>query len=326
MDLDDIETFVGFYSADGFWVGESIDLIDSRAATRLAGIVPEIVVQISEEKFKAAVCVDGLILLRIEHLANTVPNAGDALQFNESVKWWDEHLDYANALLLCLESESIKCPRSSEALASAVTIDETCRVGFVDGCAVNRNQSRGRSMVSLNFELALWIAGGRKGPEPWRATTDGLALAVVSQEAIRSALKQFKLIVENAELVKWLSFMAKAKSAYQNNDYRVSFTLLWFVIESAAKSLWIGLSRSEKRNPTMDAITRELHKRNLISNETRDLVDRLRKGIRNRLMHEPASTVCLPEDCQSAARAAIDLAVRNPEIGLVQRWGTGVAF
>jgi len=109
-----VETYVGFHVQDGFWVGERLDLQDPELATRLKGIVPEITVYSATERFKALVCIDGLILLRVQHLAGSVPNMADPAEFDASVLWWREHLDYANTFQVCLESESSKCGGSSE--------------------------------------------------------------------------------------------------------------------------------------------------------------------------------------------------------------------
>lgn len=76
LDFQDnwVEDFIGFYSAEGFWVDERIDLFDEENSRRLVGIVPEISVRMDSEKFSAAVCVDGLMLLRIKHLAANMPS------------------------------------------------------------------------------------------------------------------------------------------------------------------------------------------------------------------------------------------------------------
>ncbi|MBB6186661.1 hypothetical protein [Rhodanobacter sp. MP7CTX1] len=53
--LKQMETFVGFYTSEGFWVDEAIDPYNFQSAHRLAGIIPEIAVQTVNDTFKALV-------------------------------------------------------------------------------------------------------------------------------------------------------------------------------------------------------------------------------------------------------------------------------
>lgn len=327
MDLvDRSEKFIGFYSADGFWVGEAIDYQDPDKSRKLTGIIPEIAIEFRCEEFGIAVCVDGLMLLRVEHLAQAVPQVGDPQQFAASLQWWDEHLDYANVLQLALESESIKCNISSEVTGTAVAISDTCRVGFLDGIAVNWNHDNQRSLVAARHEILVWLVNGQKGPPPHAVSSAWKPWAVVTSDAVRSAIGTFKLISYDKDLVKRLSFLAKAKASFAKNDYRVAFTLLWFVIESAAKALITNGANVSIQRLSMKAVGDELRSKSLISDEIFELLKVLRSDIRNRLVHEPGTTFCLPEHCLAAAKLAIDLAVRNPAIDLRLNWESGVQY
>jgi hypothetical protein len=324
--IDDSEKFIGFYSADGYWVDEVINLRDRESSAKMIGIVPQIVAWEENDQFKAAVCVDGLMLLRMEHLADTAPNIGNAGTFNESIAWLDELFDYANVMQLCIESESIKCGKSADVQAVAVLNSETCTVGFINGQPVNRAHQSNRSISCARYEVASWIALGMKGAAPLEATSSGWASwQVISKDAVEGALKKFRDVSKDADMVKWLSFMAKAKTAFANNDYRVSLTLLWFVIESAAKMLWREQGNEVDRNTHMASITKGLQECGKISEDLLNRLDRTR-AIRNKLVHEPGSTFVLPKQCMEAAGVAMDLAVRDPALGFVLKWGSSARF
>jgi hypothetical protein len=326
MMVDDSEKFIGFYSADGFWVDEVIDFRDRQSSAKMIGIVPQIVAWKESEWFKAAVCVDGLMLLRMKHLADTAPDMGNAGTFKESVAWLDELFDYANVLQLCIESESIRCGKSAEVLAAAVLNSETCTVGFINDQPVNRAHQSNRSLSCARYEVASWIARGMEGPAPLEATSSGWATwQVIFKDAVFAALNKFTDVSKDPVLVKWLSFMAKAKTAYSNNDYRVSFTLLWFVIESTAKLLWSAQQPQTSGHAIMASITKGLKERGKINQDLLDRLDRTR-DLRNKLLHEPGLTIVLSEDCMRAAGAAMDLVGCYQSVGFVLKWESNVRF
>ncbi|MEN5264738.1 hypothetical protein [Stenotrophomonas sp. TWI587] len=102
-------TFIGFYMGEGFWVDRPIDFNDPQHDHRLSGIIPAIIMSYRDDAFELHACVDGLLLLRINHLATAVPDMSNPSLLETSVLWWREHLDFANALQLLIESESRKC-------------------------------------------------------------------------------------------------------------------------------------------------------------------------------------------------------------------------
>jgi hypothetical protein len=324
--IDDSEKFLGFYSADGYWVDKQIDLLDRESSAKLIGIVPEIVAWEENDRFKAAVCVNGLMLLRMKHLADTTPKIGNAGTFNESVEWLDELFDYANVMQLCIESESIKCGKSAEVMAVAVLNSETCTVGFIDGQPVNRSHESSRSLSCARYEMASWVARGMEGPAPLEATsTAWTTWQVVSKDAVEAALKKFSEVSKGADMVKWLSFFAKAKTAFANNDYRVSLTLLWFVIESASKKIWREQDREVDRNTSMANITQGLQELGEFNEYMVQRLDRTR-AIRNKLVHEPGSTWVLPAQCMEAAGVVIDLIERDQAFGFKFKWESSARF
>jgi hypothetical protein len=326
MTVDHIETFLGFYPADGFWVGKRIDLWNPECGSSLEGIVPKIVVWSETERFKVAVCVDGLMLLRMKHLEAVVPDVGDPRLFNESVAWLNELFDYANALQLCIESESIKCGNSSDVSAVAVINAETCRVGFSDGKPVNRTYENKRSLMSARSEAIMWVLREKDGPAPLEAILPGWSpWQVVSKEAIELAICRFAQVVVDTDLVKWLSFMAKAKTAYAKNDYAVAFMLLWFVIESATKTIWSAQSGRRDSERSMFEIAKELQTQGVIDADTAERISKVRQ-VRNKLMHEPGKVICLPQDCVDAAVIAIRLATRNSTGNFSFKWESSASF
>ncbi len=319
--------FVGSYTDGGFWVDEAIDPWDDENSRKLVGIIPDPVARLDGERCRAFVCVDGLMLLHVKHLEQSRPDMGDPSTFEDAVNWWNEHLDYANALQLCMESESIKPGIGAEVVAAAVTHFDTCRVGFIGDEAVNRNHTSRRSIVDARSETARWIAMGRQGPAPLDAISSGWATwRVISKDVVLAALRRFDVVSRCPDLVQHLSFIAKAKSAYMKNDYKVAFTLLWFVIESSAKSLAPALKSRAGKFPSMSDVLRRLRADGLINEDLFDLIDTLRNEVRNRLIHEPGSTVCLPKHCMMAAKAAIDLAARGAGLDLILKWETGSEF
>lgn len=321
-----VETYVGFHVHDGFWVDERLDLRNPEQADRLRGIVPEIAVSSAKERFKAIVCIDGLILLRMQHLAGAVPNMANPAEFDASVLWWREHLDYANTLQVFLESESIKCDRSSDLELAALSLSDTCRVGFRQLCAVNRVADRGRSFMDVRSATVQWIASGMtdalpvdiRDPEwgPWRC---------VSRDAISRALHRFETAVADPDRVRWLSFVAQAKTAFFQGNFMVSCILLWFVIESALNAWHAEQFPQRAAPPSVAATIKQLMAVGVLTPQFGADLTALRQ-LRNRLMHEPGSTQCLPSNCVLAAQAATDLAARGTDLDLVLRWEASAQF
>lgn len=321
---DGIEDFIGFYDEKGFWVEEWIDFDDQVERKKLRGIIPEPVIWHHAEKFTAAVCIDGMMLLRMTELAKTRPPICDPDQINQAVQWWDEHMDYANVMQLFIESESIKCLDSGEISFSAVSIANTCRVGFRGGIPVRKSHSNNISLMAARC-TSLAMDGARVAHHDigtWSNFTK------VKKATISTALQQFETAVDDPVLIKRLAFIARAKSAYQNHDFRGSFTMLWFVIESVAKELWLLKAKGKNtKKPTMYEILIDLEKDSIISSAQYGAIDDLRDRVRNVLMHQPVTAICLPDDCFKAADSAMQLLrnkVTTPDITL--KWNFGVQF
>lgn len=149
----------------------------------------------------------------------------------------------------------------------------------------------------------------------------------MSERSIITALDKFEKAVADPCLVQQLSFIAKAKTAYARNDFPVAFTLLWFVIESAAKEILANsLGSKGESHKRANSVFLDLKAECLISEEQFERLDDLRRRVRNKLMHESGSAACLPSDCVAASQAALDLAVRDPSFGITVKWSSGVEF
>lgn len=324
--LERMDFYLGFYCAQPFWVGRRIDIYDAAQAQCLRGIIPEVAVELTTEHIKAAICVNGLMLLRVEHLARTTPAIGDPTQFSQSALWMDEHLDYANAMQLCLESESIKHPDSYEAMATATRAKSVAKVGLLDGIASNISFERGRMQTAVMQDLSAWIAGDAQYPSPLEAAGWRVPHEVINLDAARCALEAFSIIARNQQQVRWLSYLLKAKTAYADNDYRMSFVLSWFVIESSVRWCWKAAHPEQKKpNMAVSRMIADLCVDGVISEKFKSRLEGLRVH-RNALMHDPADTICQPDHCQDVGQAAIDLAVRDANIALVTAWESDVQF
>ena len=321
--VNDIDFYVGFYGAHPFWVGNCIDIYDSEQAKSLLGIIPDIVAELETEQFKAIICVNGLMLLRINNLAQSMPLISDSAQFQQSVLWMDRCLDYANALKLCVESESIKCSHSYEVQSTATRAMEICKVGMLHGAAVNISFERGQSQFAIMQELSEWIVTDKKYPSPLEINGWLIPYQFITIEATRHALETFSIVARDEKKIRWLSYLVKAKTAYADNDYRTSFVLSWFVIESSLR--WLRKSTAPKRKENIAVIINILCNEGVISEATQFLLTRLR-DIRNELMHEPSETICQPSDCKDAGQMALELALQNSNISLISCWHSSVQF
>lgn len=325
--VEPIETYVGFHVGEGFWVNAPLDLQDPVQAGRLRGIVPEIAISSITDRFKVIVCLDGLTLLRMQHLADSIPDIANPAQFDDSVLWWREHLDYANALQTCLESASIQCSESSDIELEALSLTDTCRVGFRGMMPIRAVAERGRSLMDMRRETTEWIAGGMsqtppaevRNPEwkPWRS---------MSPQTIRHALRTFEAASASPDRVKWLSFIAQAKTAFVRGNYIVAFVLLWFVIESVLNA-WEAehLSASGNSHVSSARMIQQLAAAGYIDSEMQSELGVLRK-LRNQLMHQPSSTPCLPYECARAAQTALRLSLGHTDLNLMLKWQASTQF
>ena len=324
MSDEGIEDFVGFYDGEGFWVESHIDVDCPEGRRALAGIMPAPAVWYQAEKFSAIVCIDGLMLLHVNHLARTRPNMGDPDKMNEAVAWWDEHMDYANVMQLYIASESIRCPDSGEVSFSAVSMANTCRVGVKNGVPVRKNHTNRMSLMTARIaSLAV-----QQIDETHHMIGTWSAYAKVKKQAILKALERFDLAVNDPVFIKRLGFIARAKTSYRDHDFRGAFIMIWFVIESIIKEMWLEMVwvSGPRTQPAYKMLV-GLEKRSLIDTELFFAINDLRNRVRNNLAHESDTAVCMPGDCFQAAGCAIKLlGVNNPAMDLTIKWHYGVQF
>jgi len=318
-------TFIGFYMGRGFWVGRPLDLFDEKSDDQLRGIIPEIVSTYSHALFDAAACIDGLLLLRVNHLAASVPNMGDPRQFEASTLWWREHLDYANALQLLVESESRKCSDSNDMDSAALSISNTCRVEIRDGFVRSQSFERGRNLLTVRRETLEWISGRRIGDRPaeLRDTTWSV-VERVSSKAISKAMARFASTVHDSDRIKLLSTIVQAKTAHAEGHFSTAFILFWFAIESSVRSIIQNLNKTPKNSPIITAIEKLLELGEIdqdLANELQEL-----RVIRNKLAHAPGSTICTPTQSGRAANAAVAMSAHRSELQLTIGWNTSVQF
>ncbi|MBV2182686.1 MAG: hypothetical protein KUL86_15835 [Castellaniella sp.] len=144
-------------------------------------------------------------------------------------------------------------------------------------------------------------------------------------EAAQRALENFSIVARGEQQVRWLSYLVKAKTAYADNDYRMSFVLSWFIIESSVRWLWKTIAPEKQKKLTAELMIATLCTEGVISEQTKLCLTHLRQ-LRNDLMHEPAETICQPDECKVAGQAALDLALKNSDVTLISCWRSGVQF
>ncbi|MDF7790500.1 hypothetical protein P4908_09650 [Pantoea ananatis] len=322
---ESMEFYIGSYMNRPFWVGKCFDIYDADQRCVFDGIIPDIAVKTQNEYFKAAICVNGLLLLRIQHLAQAMPDIGNPTHYNNAALWLDKCLDYVNALQICLESESIKCVNSHNVRAITTRTIDICKVGMLRGKALNcsLNTEYGNSQAVVMNELKRWIANDGKWPSPLE--TDGWRLPheFISIDAVKRAFDMFSNVVNDEIKIRWLSYLVKAKTAYAENDYRMSFVLSWFVIESNIKSSLYSSGTIKKTH--IHEMIKQLYSQGVLSEEIRKRLDHLRK-IRNCLMHNPVETFCSSHDCIEAGQVALNLVVSNPNTNIVLSWHSSFQF
>lgn len=315
-----IKDYIGFYSDNGFWVNRRYDWGNNLDRGMLEGIIQHQAIWHHCPEFSAAVCVDGMILLRVERLFEVVPSMSNPDEILAAFHWWDDHLDYANALQLYIVSEALRCSSSSNIDTMEITVESTCRVGFSDGRAVRSKFSECVNFMSARRRIYLGLT---RSPDEMG---DALSTySVVSEESLRKAFRLFEVACHNPVHVGWLSFLARAGYAFRKNDFRAALVFIWFVIESIAKDLW-SEKGGRSKFPRSAVVLRELMRNDVISIRLYHALDFVRAR-RNSLMHEPIETTVFPDDCLKAADSALELfSLTGNESGLVLGWKCGVEF
>ncbi len=321
---ENFEDFLGFYDELGFWVEDYIDINCQAGRRRLSGIIPEPAVFYKSEKFSSIVCVDGLMLLHVNHLASSRPDMGNPDNMNEAVAWWDKHMDYANAMQLYIESESIRCPSSGEISFSAVSIANTCRVGIRNGIPVRKNHTNRMSLMAARC-ASLVVAST---DETHHVTGTWSTFTKVTKQAIYTALQRFELAVNDPVFIRRLGFMARAKAAYKDNDFRGSFIMIWFVIESIVKEIWSNkIWVSGKKTKTVHEMLLEIERSAVLDMPLLSSLNDLRRRVRNDLVHQSDIAICMPSDCFQAADCATQLlGVSSAAMDLAFSWKFGVEY
>lgn len=320
----EIEDFIGFYDEVGFWVEDFIDVDCQEWQQSLSGIIPTPAVIYKSAKFSAIVCVDGLMLLHVNHLASSRPNMGDPDKMNEAVTWWDEHMDYANVMQLYIESESIRCPESGDISFSAVSIANTCRVGIKNGIPVRKTHTNRMSLMAARctYPVSSFTDETHYAIGTWSTYTK------VKKQAIHTAFQRFELAVDDPIFIKRLGFMARAKASYKDNDFRGSFIMIWFVIESIVKEIWSKKSWVPgTKSKTVYEMLIEIEKSALLDTALLSTLHDLRQRVRNKLAHQSETAICMPSDCFQAADCATKLlGVSSTAMDLTFKWQFGVQF
>ncbi|HGM6965842.1 TPA: hypothetical protein ACKQDH_003342 [Pseudomonas aeruginosa] len=315
-----VKDYIGFYSNNGFWVDRRYDWGNNLDRSKLEGIIQHQAIWHHCPEFSAAVCVDGMILLRVERLFEVVPSMSNPDEILAAFHWWDDHLDYANALQLCIVSEALRCSNSSNIDAMEITVESTCRVGFSGGRAVRSKFSECVSFMSARRRMYLGLTQNADEMGDVLST-----FSVVSEESLYKAFCLFEAVCHNPVHVGWLSFLARAGYAFRKNDFRAALVFIWFVIESIVKELWGG-GRFYSKFPSSAVVLRELMRNEVISDRLYHALDFVRAR-RNSLMHEPIETTIFPDDCLKAADSALELfSLIGNDRGLVLGWKCGVEF
>jgi hypothetical protein len=150
----------------------------------------------------------------------------------------------------------------------------------------------------------------------------------IKRITLDQAVTQFEYIVAHPKLVKWLAFIVRAKVAYGKNDFSMSLVQSWFVIESACKYLYesdLPDAAGKSSKLSVADISKILEERGRFARTFAEMLDKIRR-LRNRLVHQPESTRCSPDDCRLAGQLAIDLAMYGHGLDLVLNWNCAVRF
>ncbi|WP_454864707.1 hypothetical protein [Pseudomonas rhizophila] len=150
----------------------------------------------------------------------------------------------------------------------------------------------------------------------------------VTKQAIYTALQRFELAVNDPVFIKRLGFMARAKSAYKDNDFRGSFIMIWFVIESVVKEIWLNkIWVSGKTTKTVHEMLVEIEGSAVLDMPLLSSLNDLRRRVRNDLAHQSDTAVCMPSDCFQAADCATQLlGISSTAMDLAFRWQFGVEY
>jgi len=303
----DIDDYIGFYTNNHFWVGERLDWDDELHLKLLrAPIVPEIRFTYDGPDFKAAVTIDGLILLHIKRLAAKVPKIGHPESFTKAVQWWDEYLDCIHSLQILIESATIAEGLHNKVTACEITSVQTCTVGMFGWEPQRRAESRGQNNLSVRFDTLRWILLRDGPPTPEVLDTRSFNYAVLQVGLLSKIFAQFSHVAQNRNTLTWLSFLTRAKSAYERGDFRIAFLHAWFVIESVCRKMFDEHGPTHSRGKNLKSVETYLLEHGFLSPTIGEAMSKLRKK-RNELTHEPGSAVCMPSDAYATNEIALQL-------------------
>lgn len=326
------EDFIGFYTHTGFWLDHDLDLTTYRDARRLAGIVGEVALSYSGERFKAAITVEGMILLHLPELARKLPPPGDPEHFDEWTAWWEEFLDHAYALQVFLESESIHREHPLQIEIGEVVPGSTTKVTMFDFAPLSAVPAGGRIIHQDIRDLNSYIDFVRlHGRVPQQFAFSTVWWPKLSKETVRAAFEKFELTLANPERTKWLALIARSKVAHSKNDFAISFLLSWFVIEASCKRLYAHATDTrgdtEKREikTGMDTLLKILLESESITADAYRAICAIKK-IRNALMHQHDRTVISSSDCVTAGGLALNLSMREQPANIVLKWSCELSY
>ena len=319
-----IEDFVGFYPGTHFWIDRVLDWNSDEAAKRLSGMTAEIGYMKDAQSFKAAVTIEGLVLLHIGKLASTRPHMGIPAEREAAVQWWDEYLDHIHALQILFETVSLRQGHAYNYVSVVeLTPEDTCTFGMFEWQPVRGNHSNGRTMLSDRFAARDWLRHKAEMFTPKEVTDhwsfNYVTLSIANLDEIFS---NFEALTAHPIKIKWFSFIAKSKTAFGRGDFRVAFMLSWFVIESACIDTYYSLNPSVPRptatttnHVTMHVAQQDIFAKQAIDQNTFDAINQLRK-IRNKLIHQPHQTICTQNDSIKAHDTALKFACANLNFGV----------
>jgi hypothetical protein len=319
-----IDKLVGFYTSRPFWALDPVDFRDPHLADHFTDLMSEIVYRATSEAFSLQVCRDGLLMLQVPELEDSLPDVPH-LAPEVAVEWWGKYLDYFNCLYLLLDSAVMTTSKLAYFDLAEVTNRDVFRVLFEDG--LWKGASIAQESLTSVFQRRRFLVYHAL---PLEMDPLELGRVVVRKETLDLLVENLQAVAASKGTIQWLSGVAKALSEYKIGNYPTCLTLAWFVIESVVHRRWERLLDSRDRllpdgskrisadrrrtlrgrDYPMSVITNILELFDILPYALYRKIDIIR-GHRNNVVHQDPNYSCKPEHCQMALEVAKHLALEG---------------
>jgi hypothetical protein len=313
--------FVGFYSANPFWVGTKPNLdfsylTGNQIMNKDKDLLTKVEYLWEKNGYELRFCKDGLVLLGLFDCIDLVKDLYEKAKpkQSEEIFKWSIYLNYLNAIYLLLDSAVIKEMNLAYFnQLREITDMDAFTITFEDGKIV------GESVPHTSIASVYQMDRMSTFYNP-SSYSRFLMRYELNEPVFKTVLSDFEKIYANYEHIKTLANITKSLSEFKIASFSTSLVLSWFVIESYLNLYWDRFLEEKKKNGKGELRINKKRRKDVfgdtksypasvilnilevsgyIETDIFNKIDDVRK-YRNDIVHQNSKYVCTSHQCWEA--------------------------